>query len=178
LCPFGSIGGQRVVADGDPEVIALWQHGVGTYANGLIQVVHPVKYASSIYPWIIRDENKHYVPLMLTAFGALYYLRQLNNPVFPMFTHDITMLDPQTGIATHITFEVDAFFGQHILEESTRQNELQLEAFRTALAAGVQPPGPDQMLCHTPMRAMGGDGDPTRCTLGNALVHWDILRQV
>jgi len=33
-----------------PEVIALWQHGVGTYANGLIQVVHPVKYASSIYP--------------------------------------------------------------------------------------------------------------------------------
>jgi len=178
VCPVGSIGDRFVAPTVTPEVLALWQQGLGTYANGLLQVVHLVTYETSIYPWIMRDANKRYIPLMLTAFGSLYYLRQLNNPVFPMFTHDITLLDPQTGFAKHITYEIDAFFGQHMLEESTRENELQLEAFRTALAAGVQPPGPDQMLCHTPMRAMGGNGDPTRCTLGNALVHWDILRQL
>ena len=160
-----------------PEVLALWEHGVGMYGNGLLQVVDPIKYEPAIYPYIMRDEKKRYVPLILTAFGSLYYLRQLNNPNTPMYPHDITLLDPQTGNAKHILFEVDEFFSDHLQKDSTRQNELQLDAFQKAMDAGVPPPKRDQMLCHTPMRALGGDGDPTRCTLGDALVHWDMLRQ-
>lgn len=162
-----------------PEVEQLWkQHGVGTYGEGLFQVVDPARYEQAIYPWIFRDENKRYVPLILTAFGSLYYLRQLNNPVTPEYAHDITLLDPHTGHAKHVTFDVARFFEHHLPSPEAQENELRISAWNAARAAGIPAPAKDQMLCFTPALVMGGDGDPTSCDPGDALVHWDILRQM
>ncbi len=162
-----------------PEVMELWQkHGLGSYAGGLFQVVDPQRYEEGIYPYIFRDERKRYVPLILTAFGNLYFARQLNNPATPDFTHDIQFLNVHTGGVGHVTFDVGAFFNTHLASANALENELQKGDFERALAAGIPLPGPDQMLCYTPALAMGGDGDPTMCTLGDARVHWDILRQM
>lgn len=161
------------------EVMELWQKcGLGAYAGGLFQVVDPLRYEEGIYPYIFRDEKKRYVPLILTAFGNLFFLRQLNNPATPEFTHDIQFLNVHTGGVGHVTFDVGAFFNTYLASANALENELQQSDFQKALAAGISAPGVDRMLCYTPALAMGGDGDPTTCTLGDAKVHWDILQQL
>lgn len=162
-----------------PGVEELWkEHGFGKYGGGLFEVVEPWTYEASIYPWIFRDEKKRYVPLIMTAFGILFYQRQLNNPAMPNFTRDFQRLDPHYANVVHAVFEDDEFFNAYLLNDEIRVSELNVDKWQQALAAGLAKPALGEIFCYTPALVMGGDGAAATCSLGNAVVHFALLRSM
>lgn len=71
------------------EVLTLWQdYGFCQFNGGLLRLVDPVLYRPALTQWL-GGERPHYVPFALSAFGELFYYRQLTTT-----DADVCLLDP------------------------------------------------------------------------------------
>ncbi len=61
------------------SILELWRgYGFGSYSGGLIRLIDPEIYNDTLYTWLGKKNDKR-IPLALSAFGELFYYRDLGS---------------------------------------------------------------------------------------------------
>lgn len=162
----------RLTSTAPPLLVELWrQHGLGLYGDGLIQLIDPEQFRPVLAEWLGGDKP-NYLPFAMSAFGQLYYHRQLTPT-----DEDVCYLDPHYRDILDCVWDLEEFFEGYLLHADVREHHLREPLFREALALhGPLPPG--SMYCFTPAVALGGDEAADGLTVGDAAVHLSLLFQL
>lgn len=95
------------------EIIKLWKdYGFGEYGNGLIRIINPIEFMELLYSWLGKVDYTR-VPIMIDAFGDIFYYRDLGNGV-----NDISVIDVHYGEIKVCTYSYEEFFEAYIIDES------------------------------------------------------------
>lgn len=152
-----------------PEIMYLWEnYGFGDYGNGLLKVVDPRDYMSSLYTWLGgRDFSK--IPIMVTAFGDIFYYRKLDDT-----ENDIALLNIHYSRIDVCAYSYQEFFEDYIIEEDIKEGVLRESLYNEALDT-LGPLTHDEIFFFVPALALGG-GENIKCIKkGDANVHQQLL---
>jgi hypothetical protein len=151
----------------------LWQqHGYGKYGDGVIEMVNPEDYEDGLATWLgKRAEN--YVPIAINAFSELFYYRRLTED-----DEDVCVVDTHYSRIDCLTWSLDEFFNEYLLDEEKGGDALQKKLFAQALRkVGPLPIGDVYMIA--PAVPIGGALEIDYVQdKGNAPVHLQILFQM
>ena len=110
-----------------PEIVYLWQeYGFGDYGGGLIKVVDPRDYMHSLYSWL-GGQDFHKIPIMVTAFGDIFYYRKLDDT-----ENDVSLLDIHYRKIDVCTYSYEEFFEDYILDPEIQEDVLRKSLFDQA----------------------------------------------
>ena len=106
------------------EIVYLWEnYGFGNYGNGIIKLVDPRDYMNSLYSWLgEKDFNK--IPIMMSAFGDIFYYRNLENN-----ENDVSLLDIHYRQIDVCAYSYQDFFNDYIINGEIKKNVLILTQF-------------------------------------------------
>lgn len=154
------------------EIIELWEkYGFGEYGEGLIKVIDPREYMNSLYTWLgQKDFTK--IPIILTAFGDIFYYRKLENN-----ENDISLLNIHYRKIEVCTYSYQEFFEEYILDDNIRKNILRSDLYKQA----VEKLGKlehDEIFFFTPALLLGGGENIKYIQKGNGAIHHQILLQL
>ena len=94
------------------EIVELWEdYGFGEYGDGLIKVVDPRAYMNSLYSWLGR-KNLSRIPIIVTAFGDIFYYRKLANN-----ENDVSLLNIHYRKIEACGASYQDFFERYILDK-------------------------------------------------------------
>ena len=152
-----------------PEIMYLWEnYGFGDYGNGLLKVVDPRDYMSSLYTWIGgQDFSK--IPIMVTAFGDIFYYRKLDDT-----ENDIALLNIHFDRIDVCTYSYQEFFEDYIIEEDIKEGVLRESLYNEALDT-LGPLTHDEIFFFVPALALGGGENIKYIKKGDANVHQQLL---
>lgn len=154
------------------EITDLWEdYGFGEYGNGLIKLVDPRDYMDSLYSWLgQQDFNK--IPIIVTAFGDIFYYRNLENN-----QNDISILDIHYRKAEVCTYSYQDFFNGFILDERIKKAVLREDLYNEAVKRLGKLKNED-IFFFKPALCIGGKEDIDFVTNGTATVHQRLLLQL
>ncbi|WP_211227930.1 T6SS immunity protein Tdi1 domain-containing protein [Spirochaeta cellobiosiphila] len=157
-----------------PECMTeLWSsYGFGFYGEGIIQIINPDKYIDNLWGWLGQEENYGRVPVAISSFGIIFYYRQLDSDI-----HDIAYIDPQTSATDVLSWDIESFFNQKILDEELRSVILDKDLNEKAQEK-YGPLAIDEMYSFVPAIRLGGTKSPQNIDKCNAPIHLDILLQL
>lgn len=151
------------------ELLEFWQeYGFGDYGNGLLKVINPNDYMSSLYKWL-GEENPTRLPILMTAFGNLFYYRKLSET-----EDDVCMLDIHYRQIINCGNSFGEFFENYIVDDEVEEKLLNKELFENAVKAkGAL--DEDEIYFFAPALAWGGSENVDCIQKGNAQVHQQLL---
>ncbi len=151
------------------ELLGFWQeYGFGDYGNGLLKVINPDEYKDSLYIWL-GEENPNRVPILMTAFGNLFYYRKLSET-----ENDVCMLDIHYRRIINCGNSFNEFFEEFIVNYEIEEKLLNKELFESA----VKEKGTldeDEIFLFAPALALGGSESVDCIQKGNAVIHQQLL---
>lgn len=156
-----------------PEsLVQLWkQHGFGKYNNGLIELVDPAQYQELLEMWLGKKVD-NYVPIMISAFGDLYYYRKLTPEA-----EDVCVLYPQYKKIENVIWSLDGFFNETLTDDDFIGERLSEDYFNEALEQlGLLEQ--DETYIYKLAFALGGAEDVSNLDKGNTFVQHSILFQL
>lgn len=151
------------------ELRQLWQRdGFGTYNQGLLQLINPKDYAPMLNLWLGK-EVPNYLPFAITGFGELMYYRKLNES-----DHDICLIDIQFRKIEVLTWEMDDFLNNFLVDPIEQSEWLRLELFEkaTEIHGALQL---NEIFTLAPILALGGEFSLMNLSKGNAQVYQDLV---
>ncbi len=150
-------------------VLALWQaQGFCQFNGGLLRLVNPELYRPALTQWL-GGERPHYVPLALSAFGDLFYYRQLTET-----EADVCLLDPHYRRVATCAWSLTDFFDEYLLDAGVRKDVLR-ESLVTEAHEALGALAPNELFCFTPALALGGAEKLPYLTKGDAPTHLHLL---
>ena len=151
------------------EILSLWEdYGFGEYGNGFIKVVDPRDYMHSLYTWLGKQDFSK-IPLMISAFGDIFYYRKLSDK-----DNDISMLDIHYRKIDVCAYSYQDFFAGYILDDGVKENILR----RTLFDKAVNKHGAlaeNECFYFVPALVTGGAEDIKYIQKGDANVHQHML---
>lgn len=152
-----------------PEIIYLWEnYGFGEYGNGIIKVVDPREYMSSLYTWLGgQDFNK--IPIMVTAFGDIFYYRKLEEN-----ENDVSLLNIHYRKIETCTYSYQDFFDKYIVNQEIKEKILRENLYNEAVNQfGTL--NHDEIFFFVPALIIGGAEEIKYIKKGDANVHQQVL---
>lgn len=154
------------------ELLEFWKtYGFGNYGDGLIKIVEPSDYMNSFYGWTgTQDFSK--LPIMVTAFGDIFYYRKL-----PAGNEDVSLLDIHYRNIDVCEYSLKDFFEKYIVNEELAAGLLKKQLFEQALTK-VGQLKPDEIYFFQPALFLGGAPEPKYLSKGIGSVHQMVLLQL
>ena len=154
------------------EIIYLWEnYGFGDYGNGIIKVVDPRDYMNSLYTWLgEQDFNK--IPIMVSAFGDIFYYRKLDNN-----ENDISLLDIHYRKIEVCSFSYQEFFDKYILNDNVKEKVLRKSLYDEALKE-IGSLNHNEIFFFVPALVLGGAENIKYVKKGDANVHQQVLFEI
>ena len=151
------------------EIIELWEeYGFGEYGNGLIKIVNPKDYMNSLYMWLGQiDYTK--VPIIVTAFGDIFYYRKLDND-----KNDVSMLNIHYREIIVCSYSYQSFFGKYITDRKVIKNVLRDTLYKKAIKKLGKLNDKD-IFFFVPALILGGKEDIKYIDKGNGIIQQQIL---
>ncbi len=145
----------------------LKQEGFGLYGDGLIQIINPSDYSYPLSEWLGK-ENPNYLPIVIDAFGNMYYYRKLSTS-----SEDVCMIDTTYRTINICTWDLENFFNEYLCNDEI----VNLKAFlKCKKKLGVLSDG--QIYSYKLVPVLGGDAKSIENkTIGSAKEHISILFQ-
>ena len=151
------------------EIINLWEeYGFGDYGNGLIKIINPRDYMNSLYAWLGRIDNTR-IPIILTAFGDIFYYRKLEDG-----KNDISMLDIHYRKTIVCSYSYQAFFEKYIVDKKIIKNVLRIDLYKKAVKK-IGKLNDKDIFFFVPALVLGGKEDIKYIDKGNCIIHQQIL---
>lgn len=151
------------------ELLDFWQaYGFGNYGGGLLKVVDPTDYMDSLHTWL-GGKNPTRLPILITAFGNIFYYRKLSET-----EDDVCMLDIHYRKTITCTYSFQEFFKGFITNHETEVRLLYKELFGQAVKVnGI--PEEKEIFYFVPALAYGGSETADRIQKGDAVTHQYLL---
>lgn len=151
------------------ELLGFWQeYGFGDYGNGLLKVINPEDYKDILYTWL-GEENPNKVPILMTAFGNLFYYRKLSET-----DDDVCMLDIHYRQIINCGNSFNEFFEEFIVNDGIEEKLLNKKLFENAVKEkGIL--DEDEIFLFAPALAWGGSETVECIQKGNAVIHQQLL---
>ena len=151
------------------EIINLWEeYGFGDYGNGLIKIINPRDYMNSLYAWLGRIDNTR-IPIILTAFGDIFYYRKLEDG-----KNDISMLDIHYRKTIVCSYSYQDFFEKYIVDKKVIKNVLRIDLYKKAVKK-IGKLNDKDIFFFVPALVLGGKEDIKYIDKGNCIIHQQIL---
>jgi len=155
-----------------PEIVYLWTtYGFGDYGDGLIKVVDPRDYMHSLYCWL-GGQDFHKIPIMVSAFGDIFYYRKLENDV-----NDVSMLDIHYRRIDVCAFSYEEFFEEYISDPEIKENVLRKDLFDQATKK-LGSLKHNEAFFFVPALVLGGGEDIKYVSKGDASTHQHVLLEL
>ncbi|MBS9767558.1 MAG: DUF1851 domain-containing protein [Flavobacteriaceae bacterium] len=155
------------------HLLDFWEnYGFGNYGNGLIKVVEPSEYMDSLYSWLGIEEDFTKLPILITAFGDIYYYRKLSDT-----DDDISLLDIHYRKIDVCTYNFEDFFTDYIINNEISAEDLKEELFEDA----VNQKGNldyEEIFFFVPALMLGGNESVEFIDKGIGVVHQSLLLQM
>ena len=154
------------------ELLDFWKEfGFGNYGNGFIKVINPEEYSSSLYEWLGKEDASR-VPILITAFGDIFFYRKLSAN-----DEDVSFLDIHYRDIDACVWSLEEFFGSYIVDEGIIDEVLKKELFELAVSkkGGI---AFDEIYYFVPALVMGGEEDVKYIDKGKGVVHQSLLFQM
>lgn len=154
------------------EIVYLWQeYGFGDYGGGLIKVVDPRDYMHSLYSWL-GGQDFHKIPIMVSAFGDIFYYRKLDDT-----ENDVSLLDIHYRKIEVCTYSYEEFFEDYILDPEIKEDVLRKSLFdqATEKLGALQH---NEAFFFVPALVLGGVEDIKYVNKGDASTHQHLLLQI
>ncbi|OUM65165.1 hypothetical protein PIROE2DRAFT_7885 [Piromyces sp. E2] len=146
----------------------LKNYGFGNYGNGIIKVINPFEYADNLYTWIGNDEDNK-LPIMMTAFGDLFYYRKLEGE-----EEDICILDIHYKNIELCEYHFKDFIENYLLNEDIQSSSLRKKLFSEALEIGGELEL-NEIFYFVPALSIGGAESINYIKKGDANAHQFLL---
>ncbi len=154
------------------EIIDLWKnYGFGNYGDGLIKVINPDDYLDNLFTWLGKEYD-NYVPIMITAFGDIFYYRKLTDT-----ENDICMLSIHYRDIITCTYSYQEFFETYIVKDEIIKELLKKELFNEAINK-LGKLTSEEIYYFVPALCLGGGENIKYIDKGKATVHQNILFQL
>eukprot|EP00833_Pecoramyces_ruminatium_P006973 jgi/Orpsp1_1/1181005/evm.model.c7180000075467.2 len=154
------------------ELIKLWKtYGFGNYGDGIIKVINPFDYTKSLYTWL-GGEDINKVPILLTAFGDIFYYRKITDT-----EDDVCLLDIHYKRIDVCTYSFNDFFEEYIIDEDIQKDVLRKPLFLQAKERDGELQL-NEIFLFAPALAMGGGEDLKYIKKGDAIVQQNLLLQL
>ena len=155
-----------------PEIVYLWtEYGFGDYGDGLIKVVDPRDYMDSLYSWL-GSQDFHKIPIMVSAFGDIFYYRKLEND-----ENDVSLLDIHYRRIDVCAYSYEEFFEKYISNAEIKEKVLRKSLFDQA----VEKLGSlkyNEEFFFVPALVLGGGEDIKYVSKGDAYTHQHLLLEL
>ena len=155
-----------------PEIVYLWtEYGFGDYGDGLIKVVDPRDYMDSLYSWL-GSQDFHKIPIMVSAFGDIFYYRKLEND-----ENDVSLLDIHYRRIDVCAYSYEEFFEKYISNTEIKERVLRKNLFDQA----VEKLGSlkyNEAFFFVPALVLGGGEDIKYVSKGDAYTHQHLLLEL
>ena len=155
-----------------PEIVYLWTtYGFGDYGDGIIKVVDPRDYMHSLYSWL-GGQDFHKIPIMVSAFGDIFYYRKLEND-----ENDVSMLDIHYRRIDVCAFSYEEFFEEYISDPEIKENVLRKDLFDQATKK-LGSLKHNEAYFFVPALVLGGGEDIKYVSKGDASTHQHVLLEI
>lgn len=159
-------------------VLDLWQvGGFGKYGGGLLELIDPAEYQDLLDDWLGPAEGLTRTPFLLTAFGGLYFWRQLGVPredgTFE--EADVAFLSPQEAQTTLLSWDASVFLCEDLTPDTFELDPYGLWAGLQARGAGL---AAGEVFGFAPPLLLGGLPTEVTAEPMHAREHLDLLRQL
>lgn len=153
-------------------MLQFWEeNGFGKYGEGLIEIINPVEYRSTLETWLGR-EVPNYAPLAFSAFGDFFYFRKLTES-----DEDVCMIDVHYRSITTCVWSLEHFFEEYLTDQELIEGPLRKPLFDQAVKKlGLLARG--DIYLFEPAICLGGAEKLEYVNKGNAKVHLDLLFQM
>lgn len=150
------------------KLLAFWQeYGFGNYGNGFFKVINPCDYTESLYSWLC-GENPTRIPIMITAFGDIFYYRKVSDT-----EDDVCVLDIHYRQTILCAYSFDEFFEDFIVDDELKEN-FNYALFEEALQEKGELKA-NEIYYFVPALALGGAESIEYISKGEASVHQMFL---
>ncbi|KAG4098425.1 GAD-like-domain-containing protein [Neocallimastix lanati (nom. inval.)] len=154
------------------QLVKFWkEYGFGNYGDGIIKVINPFDYTESLYTWL-GGEDKNKVPIMLTAFGDIFYYRKITDT-----EDDVCLLDIHYKNINVCSYSFSEFFEDYLLDEDIQNDILRKPLFLEAKEKEGELKL-NEIFLFTPALAIGGAEELKYIKKGDAAVHQNLLLQL
>ena len=154
------------------ELLDFWQeYGFGNYGGGLLKVVNPFDYMDSLYTWL-GGVNPTRLPILITAFGNIFYYRKLSET-----DDDVCLLDIHYRKISNCTLGFQEFFEDFIIEDTIAERLLDQKLFKQA----VEKKGAleeNEIFFFVPAIILGGSEYVDFIEIGNGAIQQQLLFQM
>lgn len=154
------------------ELLEFWsQYGFGNYGGGMIKVINPAEYAESLYTWLGReDETK--VPIMMDAFGDLFFYRKLSET-----EDDVCFLDIHYRNISLCAYSFQSFMDWYLDADETVEEFLNSGLYEEAVKKlGELKKG--EIFYFSPALMAGGEESAECLKKGDGKVYHQVLFQL
>ncbi len=147
------------------EILDMWSAvGFGNLGNGILKLIYPDDYMESFYEWLGgADYDK--IPLFMTAFGDIYYLRTVAEDQY-----DICFLDIHRRDVYVRAYSLYEFFNVYIMEQPLLDKDLKRELFTSAFSTNSKLAFSDIYTFVLPLKNKGTE-DAQNIIVGDAATH-------
>lgn len=154
------------------ELLDFWkEYGFGNYGNGLIKVIEPSDYMDSFYTWL-GSEDFTKIPILVTAFGDIFYYRKLSET-----DNDISLLDIHNRQISVCTYSFEEFFEEFIIDDEVAEEVLKQDLFNEAISSKGNLTF-EEIFFFTPALILGGSEDVKYIDRGDGATHQQVLFQL
>ncbi|WP_061313212.1 GAD-like domain-containing protein [Clostridium botulinum] len=154
------------------ELLNFWkEYGFGNYGDGIIKVINPLEYMENFYEWLGKEDFSK-IPIILTAFGDVFYYRKLQDDV-----EDICLLSIHYRNSIVCSYSLQEFFKSYIVNEQIYNEVLRKKLFQQAYAVKGSLEL-NQIYFFTPALVLGGKELIESIDRGDANIHQSILLQL
>jgi hypothetical protein len=150
-------------------LIEIWKtSGFGKYNEGIIELINPKEFEPSLWTWLGKKVTD-YVPFAISGFGELFYYRKLTET-----DEDVCMIDIQYRKIETLTWDMESFFEDFLINEEDRKEWLREELFKQAISVNGSLVH-NEIFAFTPVIALGGATELKYLQKGNAQVYQDLV---
>lgn len=154
------------------ELLDFWtEYGFGNYGDGLIKVIDPTDYMDSFYTWIGKEDHSK-LPILVTAFGDIFYYRKLTET-----DEDVSLLDIHYRNIDVCDYSLKDFFENYIVDTELSNELLKKPLFEEAVKK-IGDLDFEDIYFFKPALVMGGAESPEYLDKGKGSVHQLILHQI
>lgn len=154
------------------ELLHFWiTYGFGNYGDGLIKVVEPSEYMDSFYTWIGKEDHSK-IPILVTAFGDIFYYRKLSDT-----EGDVSLLDIHYRNIEVCDYSLKNFFEKYIIEPELSKELLKKSLFDQAIKK-MGSLAYSEIYFFKPALVLGGGENTDYLDKGTGNVHQLVLHHV
>lgn len=155
-----------------PEIVYLWEeYGFGDYGDGIIKVVDPRDYMHSLYSWL-GSQDFHKIPIMVSAFGDIFYYRKLEED-----ENDVSILDIHFREIDVCSNSFEEFFDSYIVDSEIQEVVLRKSLFEQATEK-LGSLKHNEAFFFVPALVLGGGEDIKYVNKGDANTHQHLLLEL